>query len=284
QYKGVFTDGARWSDFEHREGDIFVCTPPKCGTTWTQAICALLVFQTPDLKINPAEISPWFDAIFVPLEEIVSMLEAQDHRRIIKTHTPLDGIPYFDDCSYVAVYRDPRDVYFSMRSHMGNMKIAVPDAIMPEDPVAGFRNWVAADYAPGAGEGFSLAGIVHHLNTFRAFEHLPNIELYHYADLMWDLPAEMQRMASNFEIEVAPELISQLARTAAFDNMKQNAENFAPGADRDVWHDTERFFHKGTSGQWRDVIPQEDEVLFQQALDALLEPEAARWLLGGDAG
>jgi hypothetical protein len=63
-YKGTFTDSSRWADFEHRPGDIFVCTPPKCGTTWTQAICALLIFQTPDLKINPATISPWLDSIF----------------------------------------------------------------------------------------------------------------------------------------------------------------------------------------------------------------------------
>ena len=149
EYKGIFTDGTRWPHFEHRAGDIFVCTPPKCGTTWTQAICALLVFQTPDLKVNPAEISPWFDAIFVPLEEIVSMLEAQKHRRIIKTHTPLDGIPYFEDCSYVAVYRDPRDVYLSLRNHMTNMKLELPDNPLSEDPSAAFRNWVSGDFKPG---------------------------------------------------------------------------------------------------------------------------------------
>ncbi|TMA51013.1 MAG: sulfotransferase domain-containing protein [Deltaproteobacteria bacterium] len=41
-------DNRRWAGFEPRPGDIFVCTPPKCGTTWTQAIVASLLW--PDGK------------------------------------------------------------------------------------------------------------------------------------------------------------------------------------------------------------------------------------------
>jgi aryl sulfotransferase len=280
-YKGLFTDSDRWADFEHRPGDIFVCTPPKCGTTWMQAICALLVFQTPDLKVNPAVISPWIDAIFTPIEEILAMLEAQTHRRIIKTHTPLDGIPYFQDCEYVCVYRDPRDVFFSLRSHIDNMKLGIPDRESDETPQEGFRSWLESDYLPGEEQGPALASTTHHLKTFRAFEHLPNVELFHYSDLIRDLPAEMKRVAAHLKIEVDAQLLPRLAEAASFANMKQNAEDFAPGADRDVWHDTARFFNKGTSGQWRDVVSDEDERAFHERLGKLLPPDAANWLVGG---
>ena len=284
QYKGAITDGARWSQFEHRAGDIFVCTPPKCGTTWAQAICALLIFRTPDLAVNPAAISPWFDSVLIPLEGAVTMLQAQDHRRIIKTHTPLDGIPYFEDCNYVCVYRDPRDLYLSMRHHIENMRFDLGGEILAEEPAAGFRSWIARDREPGQGEDFSLAGVVHHLNSYRTFQHLPNIELYHYADLMRDLPREMSRMASGLGIELDPALIPELARVASFENMKQNATKFAPGVERETWHDNEKFFNKGTNGQWRDVLSDDDVALFEDALGALLEPEAAQWLLDGSAG
>jgi hypothetical protein len=280
-YKELFTDSTRWADFEHRSGDIFVCTPPKCGTTWTQAICALLVFQTPVLLVNPATISPWLDAIFEPIEEILAMLEEQTHRRILKTHTPLDGIPYFEDCEYVCVYRDPRDVFFSLRSHRDNMKLDIPNKPQDETPREAFRLWLETHYEPGEEQGPSLDSITHHLNTFREFEDLPNIELYHYSDLKRDLPAEMRRIAAQLEIEVDRELLTQLAETASFANMKQNAENFAPGTGRDVWHDTSRFFNKGSSGQWRDVITQEDEKEFDERLGQLLPPDAACWLVGG---
>jgi len=280
-YKGLFTDSTRWADFEHRADDIFVCTPPKCGTTWMQAICALLVFQTPELKVNPATISPWIDAIFTPIEEILAMLEAQTHRRIIKTHTPLDGIPFFEDCKYACVYRDPRDVFFSLRSHIDNMKLEVPKEALEESPQEGFRSWLATDYQPGEEQGPSLGATTHHLNTFREYSHLPNIEIYHYSDLIRDLPGEMARVAAHLDIEIDSELLLRLAETASFGNMKKNAADFAPGADRDVWHDRGRFFNKGTSGQWRDVITDEDEKAFREKLGTLLPPDAASWLLDG---
>ena len=41
-------DNRRWEHFVHRPGDIFVCTPPKCGTTWTQTIVASLLWPEGD--------------------------------------------------------------------------------------------------------------------------------------------------------------------------------------------------------------------------------------------
>ena len=83
----------RWEGFVHRPGDIVVSTRSRSGTTWMQAICALLVFQTPDLPAPLSEISPWVDWEVEPIEVVRARLEAQDHRRILKTHTPLDGLP-----------------------------------------------------------------------------------------------------------------------------------------------------------------------------------------------
>ncbi len=51
-YKGFITDGARWDHFVHRPGDVFVCTMGNHGTTWMQAICALLIFKTPELDFD----------------------------------------------------------------------------------------------------------------------------------------------------------------------------------------------------------------------------------------
>lgn len=45
-----------------------------------------------------------------PVEEVHALLDAQTHRRIIKTHTPLEGVPFVDEVHYVIVGRDPRDV------------------------------------------------------------------------------------------------------------------------------------------------------------------------------
>jgi aryl sulfotransferase len=120
-YRGPITDTSRWQDFRHRADDIFICTPAKCGTTWTQAICAMLVFGRVDHGQQPGAVSPWIDAAFAPIDDYLAKVESQTHRRFLKTHTPLDGIPYRPECTYLVVLRDPRDAYFSGRNHRKNL-------------------------------------------------------------------------------------------------------------------------------------------------------------------
>ena len=61
-YRGPITDTDRWKNFRHRPDDVFICTPPKCGTTWTQAICAMLIFGKVEHGVQSSKQSPWVDA------------------------------------------------------------------------------------------------------------------------------------------------------------------------------------------------------------------------------
>src|SRR6266568_3178527 len=93
RYEASMYDSNRWDGFELRPGDIIISTPPKCGTTWTQMICALLILQEPELPLPLDTLSPWIDMVTRARTDVFADLEAQTHRRFIKTHTPLDGIP-----------------------------------------------------------------------------------------------------------------------------------------------------------------------------------------------
>ena len=116
-------DSNRWDGFEFRPGDIIISTPPKCGTTWTQMICALLILQEPELPLPLDTLSPWIDMVTRARTDVFADLEAQTHRRFIKTHTPLDGIPNDPTVTYICVGRDPRDVGLSMDHHIDNTDI-----------------------------------------------------------------------------------------------------------------------------------------------------------------
>src|SRR6266704_1246441 len=61
RYEASMYDSNRWDGFELRPGDIIISTPPKCGTTWTQMICALLILQEPELPLSLDTLSPWVD-------------------------------------------------------------------------------------------------------------------------------------------------------------------------------------------------------------------------------
>jgi hypothetical protein len=161
-YEGRLTDTSRWDSFQIRPDDVFICTPPKCGTTWTRAICANLIFGKPDFDGKITDISPWVDSKIESLEMCMGILESQTHRRFIKTHTPLDGIPYSDSSEYLVVYRDPRDAYFSVRNHLLNMLNPPEMPQLSKDPKEGFLAWVEAPFEPGIGEQRSLEAFAQH--------------------------------------------------------------------------------------------------------------------------
>ncbi|MGH6955243.1 MAG: sulfotransferase domain-containing protein, partial [Caulobacteraceae bacterium] len=92
RYETPVADSQRWDAYRPRDGDIVVTTAPKCGTTWTQMLCALLV-HGPELPAPLTRLSPWLDRLSTPIETLVRDLDAQPWRRIVKTHTTLDGLP-----------------------------------------------------------------------------------------------------------------------------------------------------------------------------------------------
>ena len=87
-------------------------------------ICAyLLILQEPELALPLDTLSPWDRHGDPGRTEVFADLQAQSHRRFIKTHTPLDGIPNDPTVTYICVGRDPRDVASSIHHHIDNTDI-----------------------------------------------------------------------------------------------------------------------------------------------------------------
>lgn len=284
EYRGIIDDNQRWSRFTHRAGDVFVCTPAKCGTTWMQTIVTALLF--PDGAPGPVmEIAPWLDARFEPIDVIVARLDAQTHRRQIKTHTHADGIPWFGDASYIAVYRDGRDAFMSFLNHMRNIR---QDVLM---------ELIAS--APGDGIDLDDAGgpppldDVHEffdwwIETPMFFEHLagywarrnqPNVLLAHYDDLTADLEGQMRRVAAFLGIKIAEALWPGLVEQCTFAAMKVRATEIAD-FDAHFVGGADTFLYKGTNGRWQNVLTDDELARFDARQQAVLPADAIAWLAG----
>jgi aryl sulfotransferase len=62
-----------------------------------QRIVGLLIFQTPEPR-PIMEISAWIDRRFPePIDAMTARMEAQQHRRFVKSHLPFDGLPIYDE-------------------------------------------------------------------------------------------------------------------------------------------------------------------------------------------
>lgn len=293
-YSDMIYDSRRWDAFRPRKGDIVVATPAKCGTTWTQMICALLVHQTPDFPLPLTKLSRWIERHTEPVEDVVADFEAQPWRRIVKTHTPLDGLPYFEEVDYVFCGRDPRDAFLSGLDHIANVsekswKEAVARGklpagfSLPTDPNVRFRMWIGAGPQPWVWDGFPIGSVLYLTDTFWRHRDLPNIHFLHYADLLRDLDGEMRRLSKTLEIPIDEAKWPALVNAAGFESMKADAAANAPGAHLGEWSDSNAFFRKARSGEWRDVLDTESLALYEKVASERLTPALRAWLEGGRA-
>ena len=295
-YRNFAFDSRRWDKFTPRQGDIFICTPSKCGTTWTQMICALLIFQKPKLERPLSDYSPWLDMQIAPVGEVIERLEAQTHRRFIKTHTPFDGMPYYPDVTYLCVGRDARDAFISMDSQGPNANPEIFRRMMsymqegdprPSRPVKDlrerFRLWITAPGTPEASNDPQMMPAPPFINSYWQYRHLPNIHLFHYNDMKRDLAGEMRGIAGALGIDVPEKIWPSLVEAAQFESMKENSAMLAPDAKTGIWRDPAAFFSKGVTGQWHDVLGPEELSLYENTMRERFDPEMVRWVEMGRA-
>jgi hypothetical protein len=299
RYRSIIADSGRWDGFAFRPGDVVISTPPKCGTTWTQMLCALLIFDGPAFPAPLGDISPWLDMCNRPLAEVTAALAAQTHRRFIKTHTPLDGLPLQADVTYLVVGRDPRDVMISYEHHaanldferflelraaaVGNEDLAElpPRRVPSEDPAERFRAFVADETVVSPP---SLASVLRHLDTGWQRRREPNVALCHYADLTADLPGELLRLARILGIPCSPERARELAPEASLARMRERAADDAPNVSqgtRGSWKDVRAFFRSGGTGEWRERLSAADLTAYEARVADLVGPDLAAWAHGG---
>jgi hypothetical protein len=295
RYRSADEDSARWLGFPFRPGDIVIGTRSKSGTTWIQMICALLVFQRPDLPAPLSELSPWLDWLIEPRDDVFARLAAQQHRRFIKTHTPLDGIPLDPRATYVVVARHPLDMAVSLYHQGDNLDRdrlrqltgqPEPEPDQPRSPRRPLREWLLSwidqDVDPHE-ELDSLPGVMWHLSDAWARRGAENIVLVHYDDLSTDLDGEMRRLAARLGIQMPAEAWPELVEAATFEHMRARAHRLVPDPSG-VLKDSGAFFRRGRSGSGRELLTAEELAGYQARTAQLAPPELLAWLHREDPG
>jgi aryl sulfotransferase len=287
-HNSVF-DSRVWDDFPLRDSDIVVATWAKCGTAWTQQIVAQLIFQGRE-NIPLTEVSPWLDFVLPPLDEMLARLNAQAHRRFIKTHLPLDALTLSPRAKYLYVARDGRDVVWSMYNH----HVSFADEFYPlingaarrgPDPgpifepttrsvVEYFREWLERD-------GYPWWPFWEHVRSWWSARDLPNIMLVHFSQLKRDLPGQIRRIAGFLEIPIDENLWPIIVEHCGFEYMKAHAQYAAPFSGA-LWRGgAGTFINRGTNGRWRGLLSADDIRAYEERARRELGDECAHWLATG---
>ncbi|MBN1580296.1 MAG: sulfotransferase domain-containing protein [Anaerolineae bacterium] len=290
-YKNHALDSTSWDQFKPRNGDVIITTALKAGTTWMQTIVGNLIFQDRAIPGPLWQLTPWLDSRGGSLEEDLALLEAQTHRRFLKTHLPLDALPYAPQIKYIYVGRDGRDVFMSLWNHYRHMQPGLiarfnrsperaqdPFPSCPDDIHAFFKMWIGTSWFSWEHDGYPFWSLFYHLRSWWAYRHLPNILFVHFNDLLVDLDGQMRRVARYLDIEIDETIWPALVDKATFNTMKANAENVVPDGGSFLTGGARRFLNKGTNGRWKGVLTQEELALYEEKTKKELGPDSRKWI------
>ena len=290
------TDSRRWAAFKPRPGDIVIATAPKCGTTWTQQIASLLVFQDPDPR-DIQNTSPWIDFRLPPVDAVMAFIEAQTHRRFLKSHLPFDALPIYDEVQYIHVARHGLDAFMSWHNHTSNYsplavemqgragladeKIARPLPRPDASAHIQFQVWMTEGEEARLVDDSPAAHFFELERSWWRERARPNILLVHYNDMKADLDSEMRRIAAFLKIDIPKTMWPNLVAAANFEFMREHGATLMPRAALSWDKGHERFINKGTNERWREALTPEDIAAYEARAAREFPPALLKWIEGG---
>jgi aryl sulfotransferase len=273
-------DSTRWNQYKVRRGDTVISTYAKCGTTWMEQIVLHLHHSGKDIPLL-RNVRAWIELRSKrqngdeqPVEELIDWMERLPSPRQIKTHLPLDYLPYHPEVKYIVVGRDMRDAYPSWHNHL-----LQTGEFTDKDLHAFWQTWVEKGIegnAPAATKDTAHPHFGFYHNWWH-YRNLGNIHLVHFNNLLENLRFEIERIANFLEINVDNEAINTIAQATTFLSMKENS--------RELMGEGQWLINKGTNGRWKEILTNEDLVLYErakaEAIRQNISADCLKWLETG---
>ena len=248
-------------------------------------VVSMLLHGSTDLPAPTAELSPWLDYSPTPFDEIREVYGSQKGRRLIKTHTPVDGLPVVDGTHVISVLRNPLDAMRSMRRHVLNMTNPPKDDPFLASEDAVIARGLDLPFEPTKLDGVTLELLAGHLRAALDAMHRDDrrMTLVHYSDMKRNLKDVVGHVAAIIRVNAPPDFLDDVVEAASISSMRSRADQFAPLANVKHFSSTEEFFAAGEERGHKEMS-HHLRTRYQERLAELLSPSEARWLDRGGPG
>ena len=197
--------------FSPAPDDIIVAPYAKCGTTWLLQIMHGLRSGASMDFASIGDVAPWIELAETFAIDLHAPQPARP--RLFKSHVPFDAVP--QGCRYVCAFREPGAALLSFyRFYEG--WLFEPGSI-PLEPFASWR-WPT--------EQLHRKGYWHHLASWWAQRHNPNVLLLCYEDMLARPRANVERIARFMGIEPDETLLETVLHRSSRAFMLQHRERF----------------------------------------------------------
>lgn len=282
-YKNHHIDSAVWAHYFPRKDDIIISSGFKSGTTWMQTIIAHLIFENEAGIPWPIQTaSPWVESTWRPLKTL-EHINRQKHRRFLKTHLPLDGIPYYPFVKYIVLARDIRDIGISLWNHYSNYTEFIYRRFntlprSPENIHCFLETWLSRGWFSWEHEGFPFWGVMHHLMTWWEHRDMPNMFFIRFEDLLEDPAGRICEVADFLGVSLTKKRLKFIVSQTRFETMRENSEKIWQNPHK-IWKNGgDTFFFKGKFGNWKSVFSPVELEQYKKTSIRVLQPDCKLWI------
>jgi hypothetical protein len=239
-------------EFVVEDGDVFVVTYPRSGTTWTEQIVHLLVNHGEQGEQRLTDAVPWVETLPHRPGGMIDFLKTLKGRRLFTSHLPFPLMPRGMNTSAKFIYmaRNPKDVAISTYFH--------------DQSKAGYEGtWQEHFQLFLSGNLYFGSYFDHVLPWWQANQKDKNILFLKYEDMKHYHGGNIARIASFLEVQAAPPLIDKVVALSSFQAMTSNQNTNFDWVPQKV--DKPKHFRKGDIGDWRNHFSPEQS----KRMDAL---------------
>lgn len=256
EYKASLNFGA----YQATEHDIFVCCYAKSGTNWMMQITYQIAHLGNGKYESIHDVIAWPDGMrgIVPLDDPTPLANSPTGLRVIKTHLNWDKVPYSPDARYIAVVRDPKDVFVSSYHFAKSVALGV---LMPSP-----KTWLESFLS----EAFFFDSWAEHTAGYWANRDKDNVLVLTFAEMKADLSESVKKVTDFMGVELSQEALEQVVEKSSFAYMKNIDHKFYPGAVSPFADGNGRMMRKGQNGSSNELLSTEDRIRIDDYMRAKL--------------
>lgn len=242
--------------------DIFICSYPKSGTTWTQHIClSLLLKHNENLTGNGmdydhvSEYAPFFeiDAHWEQGQELLKRIRDNHKRigrRVFNTHLRFDMLPGGRPAKFIYLVRRPLDACVSFHCHLNNQVEGGYEGSFDDfyqewlDGRIPFGSWI--QHIQSYAHAFSHGSTSPNTPYVVKLEDGRHLLLLSYDEMKDNLLSAVCTIQLFLNLNVTEEQRLGLLPAFSFESMKKDIHKFQPRSVH--WKHGFSFLRKGVSG------------------------------------
>jgi hypothetical protein len=197
----------RGLDYKPDPTDVFIVTPPKCGTTWMQQIVHGLRTRGSMDFDEISRVVPWINMAYDVGIDISSPQVA--HPRAFKTHSTMDEVP--KGGKYIVVLREPKDALLSHYHFFEGMFF--------EKGSISLEEFARKSFIPGHDDWKHIIALWDRRND-------KDVLPLCYENMKTDLSGTIERVAAFVGIQLDEELKQIILKQSDIKFMQENKDKF----------------------------------------------------------